>query len=259
VLSQPAAGLMTVTISGVGFTLVGGEYVRSGYTGQDTLTLRFITSCSVREGCDGNAFGLTTDANRNDRIAAFRAMDLETMRQFAATGADLNEAVESPDARHLLLYYLANATFTGTPHPQLAKMSVMISAGADVNRKAENGHAMLHFSALERASTRRPLEALLAMDGISVNITRDDGDTPLDRIAVFHAFLEGNTRLEENARVLREAGGICIRRTNTTICGVAQQSPNISLPNNANKTFIIRGDNLNTPGVIGNLSTTPEQ
>ncbi len=251
-MSQPAAGLMTVTISGVGFTLVGGEYVRTGYTGQDTLTLRFLTSCNVKDGCD--AFGFQA-LSQPDRIAAFRAMDLTTLSMFIASGADLNETVQSAAARHLLLYYLANTPFpNNTPHPQLAKMSLMISAGADVNHKAQNEFVMLHIAALEEDPGLYPLEALLAMDGISVNLINANGDTPLDRLAAFYEVFPAE-RLEENARTLRQAGGRCISRTNTTICGAQQQSPNIALPNNANKTFIIRGPNITTPGVIGILST----
>ncbi len=259
VLSQPAAGLMTVTISGVGFTLVGGEYVRSGYTGQDTLTLRFLTSCSVREGCA--AFGLES-GDVNDRINTIATMDLETTRQFIASGADINERT-GEQASSFLLYYALRIT----PHDS-PRISIMLAAGADVNATALAGNTMLHLAAASSDQTIR-MSNFVNIEGIEINKVNDLGQTPLD----FLAFVSNNPNpivrniLQglhgPNAERLRAAGGVCIIFAGIAeavpICGISQQSPNIALPNNANKTFIIRGDNLNTPGVIGNLSTPPSQ
>ncbi|MGI9336968.1 MAG: hypothetical protein ACR2P4_00455, partial [Gammaproteobacteria bacterium] len=170
VLSQPAAGLMTVTISGVGFTLVGGEYVRSGYTGQDTLTLRFITSCNVRVGCD--AFGIPSAGDARARINAFAAMDLETTRQFVASGADINERTDEQADSYLLFYALRI-----TPHDS-PRISVMLAAGADVNASAQGGNTMLHLAAQVTDNPLR-LSNFLNIEGISVNKVNDAGHTPL--------------------------------------------------------------------------------
>ncbi len=249
VLSQSNAGAMTVTISGVGFTLVGGEYVRSGYTGQDTLTLRFLTSCSVGGGCP--AFGLESE-NLSDRTRAFRDMSLTTLSMFIASGADVNEQVGN-GARGYLLYRLAAGN-------KPAQFSLLLDAGADVNTVSGN-FALLHnavFSANENA-----VNLLLSADGIEVNKIVV-GHTALDRAAQFYINLEDNTFLSIGAS-LRVAGGVCMHEDYVgnaeaePICGTAQQSPNISLPNNANKTFIIRSPDINSPGVIGNLSTPPSQ
>ncbi len=246
VLSQPAAGLMTVTISGVGFTLVGGEYVRTGYTGQDTLTLRFLTSCSIGGGCD--AFGLES-SSRTQRIRAFREMDLETLSMFIASGADVNEQMYRAVDGYLL-YQLADAN-------QGAQFSLLIEAGADVNAAVGSGYSLLHHAA--QGASGHAVDLLLSVDGIDVN-RLSGGRTPLGTAARFYLLDTSQDFYLPIAAALRAEGGVCLHEDNVgnaaaePICGTAQQSPNITLPNNANKTFIIRNPNINTPGVIGILS-----
>ncbi|MGI9337402.1 MAG: ankyrin repeat domain-containing protein, partial [Gammaproteobacteria bacterium] len=198
VLSQPNAGAMTVTISGVGFTLVGGEYVRTGYTGQDTLTLRFLTSCSVGGGCD--AFGLES-ANpderraRTERTQAFRNMSLTTLSMFIASGADVNENVGTT-ADSYLLYQTADARNT-------AQFSLLVEAGADVNATAA-GFSLLHYAAF--IGNNHAADLLLSADGIEVNKVIN-GRTPLDAAAAFHII--GLDRAPV-AAAIREAGGVCM-------------------------------------------------
>ncbi|MGI9338834.1 MAG: hypothetical protein ACR2P4_10050, partial [Gammaproteobacteria bacterium] len=85
---------------------------------------------------------------------------------------------------------------------------------------------------------------------------------PLDAAAAFHII--GLDRAPV-AAAIREAGGVCMLAAHIgnpaaePVCGTPQNSPNIALPNNANKTFIIRNPDINTPGVIGILSTPPRR
>ncbi|MGI9338893.1 MAG: ankyrin repeat domain-containing protein [Gammaproteobacteria bacterium] len=287
VLSQSAAGLMTATISGVGFTLTNGAYVRTGYSGERFVTLRFLTSCNVKDGCD--VFGLPTSETVERRRNMFREMSLTTLSMFVASGADPNEIIVGNSRSNYLLYQLARL-------PQTARFEILLSAGADVNARAgTNNGTLLDFAAtfgehrvmsvlltagadvhavnnLDQTALHNVViggdavaAAILIKAGINVNATDNLGETALDRTSFWHirALASNNARritaYETLGTIIRNAGGRCIAEAENAaavpICGAAQQPPNIALPNNANKTFIIRSANLNTPAVIGNLST----
>ncbi|MGI9337802.1 MAG: hypothetical protein ACR2P4_04750, partial [Gammaproteobacteria bacterium] len=180
----------------------------------------------------------------------FRAMSLTTLSMFIASGADVNENYGN-NANSYLLYQMAEAG-------QTAQFSLLLEAGADVNAVSGNA-ALLHYAVF--AADMDVLNLLLSADGIEVNKVVN-GQTALDRVSDSYTAtnIAGFLLL---ATALRDAGGVCLHENNVgnpatvPVCGTAQQSPNIALPNNANKTFIIRSPDINTPAVIGNLSATP--
>ncbi|MGI9337359.1 MAG: ankyrin repeat domain-containing protein, partial [Gammaproteobacteria bacterium] len=257
VLEQPAAGLMTATIYGR-YTLFEGERAVARYEGEEFVTLTFLTSCSVRHGCDG--FGIGTGGNENDRRANFAAMDLDTLKQFIASGADIDEYGGNARLMRFYLPYLIAAA------NKPAHVSLLISAGVDVNAKDDSGRTMLYYASANDDTPEfdnPAFDIMLALPGVDVNARANNNFTPLDNVANSQ-IANPQPYLEDHARQLRAAGGVCnVRAGNAlfALCNIApsRQSPNITLPNNANKTFIIRSPNINTPAVIGNLSTTPRQ
>ncbi len=275
-------GTMTATVFAVAGTVTGGEFTPRpvNATGYRLLTLRGLHSCSVSAGCD--AFGLENARTPEDRLAAFLAMDLSTVTMFANSGARLNDHLAAllssvrtttkgltrTKKTYLsgnLLYHLAAAN-------KPRHISALVSAGADINLRDNDGNTPLHQAAqfnnaaaltillsagasinAKGASETAPLSRA-AMDGniTLVSILADAGADLNTRSArlftpLHHAALNGNAEI---VRALLSAGAavnltiddgrtpvhLAARNGHTAVITILAQTADMNIPDRHNKT-----------------------
>lgn len=254
-LEQTTGGELIVTVSAVRGPSQNGALIATTGAGAFTTTLNILTACSIGGGCA--AFGIndgaTDAAGRRDNFANITP---DTLRQFIASGADINEYAGSERVISVYLTYLFAAA--GKP----VQVSMMLSAGASVNAQDADGETMLYGAAIANDGA---FDILLTLQGININMQANDGKTPLDQMAETRRATKDNTTafLVNRARQMRLTSAICnvyqdaSQYPDHLLCHPPQSNP--TLPNNANKIFIVRSDNLRQPGVIGILTTPPPQ
>lgn len=252
-LEQTTGGELVITVSAVRGPYENGVLIATTGIGAFTTTLRILTACSVGGGCA--AFGIndsaTDAAGRRDNFANSNP---DTLRQFIASGADINEYAGSERVISVYLTYL----FAAASKP--VQVSMMLSAGASVNAQDADGDTMLYAAAIANDGA---FDILLTLQGVNINMQANDNTTPLDNMAETRRAAKDNTTafLVARARQMRLTNATCNLYGDLStypdhlLCHPPQSNP--TLPNNANKIFIVRSDNLRQPGIIGILTTPP--
>ena len=105
-------------------------------------------------------------------LGACRNGNIDAVKQHLADGADVN--AKDDDFGWTALHIAAMSTID----EQLEIAELLISRGAEVNAKDNNGRTPLHEAA--RHSSAKEISALLIAKGADINAKESSGLTPLD-------------------------------------------------------------------------------
>ncbi len=184
IYKSTVAGTMTATVIAVAGTVAGGVFTprAAKATGMVFITLRGLDSCNVFFGCD--AFGFENSSQFAQRLATLVAMDLRTLSMFAASGADMNERLGIVPFFSFAEEYLIYPFITAH---KPAHVSLLITAGADINVKGSGGDNILHRFVHRGRITD---VTLVIAAGADVNARNSANHTPLLQ-AVSESHLRG--------------------------------------------------------------------